>query len=124
MLKVECEIEDDYKLRCSRVVGSLVEKPDPNNGKPLVVRDRDGLVELSFLYFARWLITSILNQSKVRYSLGLVPVGPNGESSLLVLYRKNILPIRMTRFSFPLAISLRNRFVSRVTSGLPWPRTS
>ncbi len=89
MLKVECEIEADYKLRCGRVVGKLVDKPEPSNGKPLVIRDRNGLTELSFLFFTGWLFTSILNQSKVRYSLGLVPVGPNGESSLLVLYRKN-----------------------------------
>lgn len=89
MLKVECEIDADYRLRCSRVIGWLVDAPDLTSGKPLLLRDRNGLAELSFLFFTGWLFTSILNQSKSRYSLGLVPIGTAGESSMLVLYRRN-----------------------------------
>lgn len=51
MLKVECEIDADYRLRCSRVIGWLVDAPDLTSGKPLLLRDRNGLAELSFLFF-------------------------------------------------------------------------
>jgi hypothetical protein len=50
--------------------------------------NREGLIELSFVFFVGWLFTGILNRSKELIRLSLVPSGPgDGDLSVLVLYR-------------------------------------
>lgn len=89
MLEVKCENEADYRLRWPLARNCFFTKPDLKLGKPLEITDRKGLTELSFLFFVGWLFTSILNQSKLRYSLALLPVGAGAESSVLVLFRRH-----------------------------------
>lgn len=52
----------------------------------LKIRDQDRLRDLSFIFFTGWLFTGILNRSKDLIRVSLIPYGPKGEASILVLY--------------------------------------
>lgn len=81
------EHSEDYKKRWPIAQSfGLFDSPNLKAGTSLVLKNRDGLKELSFLCFVGWLFTSILNRSKEKIRLALLPAGPHGESSVLVLY--------------------------------------
>jgi hypothetical protein len=64
----------------------LLKAPNPSTGTQLELLDRDGLMQLSFLFFTGWLFSGILNQAKEVIRISVVPFGENNESSLLVIH--------------------------------------
>jgi hypothetical protein len=85
MLHIECSRDYQKRWPIAESFGLFV-SPDRITGRPLRLNNRTGLKELSFVFFVGWLFTSILNRSKVKVRLSLLPAGPRGESSVLVLY--------------------------------------
>jgi hypothetical protein len=83
------EHSEDYKKRwpVAQAAG-LIQSPSFKDKPPtpLQIRNADGLLDLSFIFFTGWLFTGILNRSKDVIRVSLVPFGPNGELSVLVLY--------------------------------------
>ena len=81
--------QNDYRQRWPIAVKhKLVACPDINESKPLVLTDEPRIRELSFVFFIGWLFTGILNREKTLIRVAIVPCGPNGESSILVLSRQ------------------------------------
>jgi hypothetical protein len=80
---------DDYKHRWPIAeAAGLIRAASLSGSSPSPLQDvnGDGLHDLSLVFFTGWLFTSILNRSKELIRLSLMPFGPNGESSLFVLY--------------------------------------
>ena len=80
---------EDYKQRwpVARAAG-LIQSPSFKDKPltPLKVLNADGLRDLSLIFFTGWLFTSILNRSKDKIRVSLLPFGPKGERAVLVLY--------------------------------------
>jgi hypothetical protein len=79
--------DDDYRERRNIVEEHFCTKPSFKEGTPLLIRDYEGLKELSFVFFAGWLFCGILNREKELVRPCIVPMGQRGEASLLALYR-------------------------------------
>lgn len=83
------DYDKDYLKRWELVEKYFCSKPDPQNGTPLVIRDYDGLRELSFLFFTGWLFCGVLNSTKDILRPAILPMGKNNESSILALYERS-----------------------------------
>jgi hypothetical protein len=80
---------EDYTKRwpVAQTAG-LIQSPSFKDKPPtrLQICNAEAVRDLSFIFFTGWLFTSILNRSKDVIRISLVPFGPNGELSVLVLY--------------------------------------
>lgn len=81
--------DPDYRARWQIVERHFCARPSFDQSTPLLIRDPPGLRELSFVFFAGWLFCGILNRDKELVRPCLLPMGKDGESSLLVLYHPN-----------------------------------
>jgi hypothetical protein len=81
--------DPDYRARWQIVERHFCSRPNFKNAVPLQIRDLDGLRELSFVFFVGWLFCGILNRDKELVRPCLLPMGKDGDSSLLVLYHPN-----------------------------------
>ncbi len=80
---------EDYQQRWPVAQrAGLIQSPNTKTKPPapLQILNRDGLVDLSFVFFTGWLFTGILNRSKEVIRISLLPFGLRRESSVLVLY--------------------------------------
>lgn len=83
------EHAEDYKKRWPVAEGAgLIRSPSfrVSPPSPLAILKADGLRDLSFIFFTGWLFTTVLNRSKDLIRVSLLPFGPVGESSVLVLH--------------------------------------
>jgi hypothetical protein len=80
--------DEDYLARWSQVEQYFCSKPSPRKGTPLVIRDYEGLKELSFVFFTGWLFCGVLNSEKDLVRPAILPMGKAGESSVLALYER------------------------------------
>jgi hypothetical protein len=78
--------DPDCRARWQIVEQHFCTRPSFDNGTPLQISDLDGLMELSFVFFAGWLFCGILNRDKELVRPCLLPMGKDGSTSLLVLY--------------------------------------
>lgn len=78
--------DKDFRERRKVLARHFCHPPDTSSAKPLQIHDVVGLTELSFALFAGWLFSGILNRGKPLLRPCLMPVGANGESSILSLY--------------------------------------
>ncbi len=79
-------LDEDYRARWSLVEKHFCSKPNSRDGTPLVIRDYEGLKELSFVFFTGWLFCGVLNRDKDLVRAAILPMGKAGESSVLALY--------------------------------------
>jgi hypothetical protein len=80
---------EDYKKRWPLAQDAgLIQAPSFKDKPPtpLQIRNANGLLDHSFIFFNGWLFTSILNRSKEVVRIPRLPFGPKGELSVLVLY--------------------------------------
>ena len=74
--------DDDFRQRRTVAAKYFCDPPKPAEGKPLVIRDHAGLMELSFALFTGWLFSGILNREKHLVRPCLLPVGDKSVLSL------------------------------------------
>ncbi len=80
--------DDDYLARWALVEQHFCSKPNSRKRTPLVIRDYEGLRELSFLFFTGWLFCGVLNSEKDLVRPAILPMGKESESSILALYER------------------------------------
>jgi hypothetical protein len=78
--------DPDYRARWDIAEEHFCDKPNFKENAPLRIRNPDGLKELSFVFFAGWLFSGILNRDKELVRPCLLPMGKAKDASLLVLY--------------------------------------
>jgi hypothetical protein len=78
--------DEDYRARWSLVEKHFCSRPNSRDGTPLVIRDYEGMKELSFVFFTGWLFCGVLNSDKDLVRPAILPMGKAGESSVLALY--------------------------------------
>lgn len=78
--------DPDYRARWKIAEQHFCDKPNFKQNTPLRIRNGQALKELSFVFFAGWLFSGILNREKELVRPCLLPLGKARDSSLLVLY--------------------------------------